>query len=102
MDTLKDLPVDDKSQLSSDQKAIMEKYVGTPAAQKEGDGLDSEDSSSKWKIIAYVSVLFVALLNPIVQGLFNRFPYFGGNEISVLVLTTIIFVIATTIIVFYA
>jgi hypothetical protein len=96
MDSLKDLPIDDKSQLSQEQRVVMEKYVGAPAVENtEGQ------QSSRWMIIAYLSALFVALINPITQGLFDRFPYFGGNNISVLVLTTIIFMVATTVIVFY-
>jgi hypothetical protein len=97
MDSLKDLPVDDKSQLSSDQKTVMEKYVGAPASVD-----NVEEQSSKWKLIAYISALFIALVNPLTQGIFNRFPYFGNNEVSVLVLTTIIFVIITTLVMFYA
>jgi hypothetical protein len=96
MDSLKDLPFDDKSQLSTEQKTVMEKYVGVPATENTGE------QSSRWMIIAYLSVLFIALINPMTQGLFDRFPYFGGNNISVLVLTTIIFAIATTVIIFYA
>jgi len=96
MDSLKDLPIDDKSQLSPEQRTVMEKYVGVPAVENtEGQ------QSPRWIIIAYLSALFVALINPITQGLFDRFPYFGGNNISVLVLTTIIFIVATTVIVFY-
>lgn len=98
MDSLKDLPIDDKSQLSPEQKTVMEKYVGTPPAVEN----TVEQHSSKWMIIAYLSALFVALINPLTQGLFDRFPYFGGNNVSVLVLTTIIFMVATTVIVFYA
>jgi hypothetical protein len=97
MDSLKDLPIDDKSQLSSEQRTVMEKYVGAPAVENTGG-----QQSSRWMIIAYLSALFVALINPMTQGLFDRFPYFGGNNISVLVLTTIIFMVATTVIVFYA
>jgi len=97
MDSLKDLPVDDKSQLSQEQKTVMEKYIGAPAVEN-----TKEQQSSRWMIIAYLSALFIALINPMTQGLFDRFPYFGGNNISVLVLTTIIFVVATTVIIFYA
>ena len=96
MDSLKDLPIDDKSQLSPEQRVVMEKYVGVPAVES-----NEGQQSSRWMIIAYLSALFIALINPITQGLFDRFPYFGGNNISVLVLTTIIFMVATTVIVFY-
>jgi len=97
MDSLKDLPLDDKYQLSLEQKTVMEKYIG---ASPVGDS--DEQYSSKWKIIAYITALFVILMNPMTQGLFDRFPYFGGNNISVLLLTTLIFAITLAIILFYA
>ena len=100
MDSLRDLPVDDKSVLNDQQKMALDKYVGSapPVEPKESD----TTVTPKWKSTLYISALFLALLNPITQGFLSKVPRVGDNYISILALTTLIFGVGTACILYFA
>lgn len=91
MDSLKDLPVDNKSTLSPEHKTILDKYVG--AAPNDNGSSFSVSSTSKWKTTLYIALVFLSLVNPITQGLLSKIPHVGDNYVSILGLTTLIFVL---------
>jgi hypothetical protein len=88
MDSLKDLPVDDKSTLSPEQKSILNKYIGGSAPSGSSN---NSNSTPKWKTTLYIAAVFLALVNPIVQGLLSKIPTVGDNYMYMLMLTTLIF-----------
>lgn len=97
MDALKDLPTDEKETLSAQQKSIVEKYVG--AAPTSGNAAST--STPKWKTLTYIIAVFLAIVNPVVQGFLSKTPYFGSNYASMLALTTIIFSVCVGVVIYY-
>lgn len=100
MDPLNTLPTDD-SMLDPKQKALMEKYLGSTSAST---GTDGDDNSSwtdgnKWKLVGYTTIIFFLLINPWIQQLLTKVPYFGGSDMTVLLLSVIMFAVLTTIVV---
>jgi hypothetical protein len=92
MDLLKDLPVDEKGMLSPEQKSILNKYIGGTAPNDSNSSDNKSNSSTpKWKTTLYVAAVFLALVNPVVQGLLSKVPVVGDNYVYMLTLTTLIF-----------
>lgn len=97
MDSLRELPVDDKSALNVQQKQLLEKYIGSaaPNVSKESNTNTSTEGTPKWKTILYISALFLALLNPVTQSIFSKIPKVGESYTYILALTTLLFVVGT-------
>jgi len=98
MDALKDLPTDEKDALSEQQKLIISKFVGGAPAKSKST---NNNSTSKWKIVGYIIASFLALLNPISQGLLSKLPYVGNNYTTMLAATTLIFSACVAIAIYY-
>ena len=101
MDSLKDLPVDDKDVLSDQQRSIMAKYMGGSAPSKSHSS-NSTSHASKWKMVMYLTGLFLALVNPISQGLLSKVPYAVDSYITMLALTALLFAVGTAIVMYIA
>jgi hypothetical protein len=101
MDSLDNLPVDDKSQLRDEEKDVMDKYLGSNSLNKKNNTYSKWSDISKWKIIGCISVVFLILANPWAQNLFNKFPYFGENKLKGSIISLVIFIILTIIIVMF-
>lgn len=102
MDSLSNLPTDD-SELDPKQKALMNKYLGSTNTNS-GSTSDGDDNSSwtdgnKWKLVGYTTIIFFLLINPWIQQLLTKVPYFGGSDMTVLLLSVIMFAVLTTIVV---
>ena len=96
MDSIDSLPIDDNSQLNDAQKMAMHKYVGAPAEPK-----SKWSDGNKWKLIGYLTVLFILIANPWSQSLLNKVPYFGGNEMTMTLLSGIVFAVGAIIVVMF-
>jgi hypothetical protein len=99
MDTLDSLPINEKESLNPQHKSILEKYIGGPATKSESAPQNAESnfsSSERWKVIGYASLIFVLIANPFIQSLLDKAPYFGGNNLKVLLLSVLLFIIITT------
>ncbi len=94
MDSLDSLPVDEKIKLNDMQKSVMEKYIGAPAGEK-------DNSTSKWKLVGYLTILFVLLSNSWTTSLFESAPYFGSSSIGVTALSMIVFAILSFIMLYF-
>lgn len=101
MDSLKDLPVDDKDVLSDQQRSIMAKYMGGSAPTKSNTS-GGASRTSKWKMVMYITGLFLALVNPISQGLLSKVPYVNDSYIIMLALTALLFAVGTAIVMYIA
>lgn len=99
MDSLRDLPIDDKSVLNDQQKMALDKYVGSAPTTKD---TENNDITPKWKSTLYISALFLALLNPVTQGFLSKIPRVGDSYISILALTALIFGAGTACILYFA
>ena len=103
MESLEDLPLDDRTKnapLSPEGKAKIKNFVGAAPKSKSHSSASGEDS--KWKIIGYIAIAFLALANPWINGLLSKLPYVGGNNITEFLTATVIFIITVIIIEFYA
>lgn len=101
MDSLENLPTsDDEVELPPQQAAVMNKYFGDSSSSK-SSGSPWKDTN-KWKIIGMAAVAFLALANPWVQAMLARAPYFGGNDMTTMLLSLLLFVILMIAIVMFA
>lgn len=100
MDSLQELPIDDKSQLGDREKDVMDKYLGSNNSATKNTYSKWSDTS-KWKIIGCMAVAFLILANPWAQSLFNKLPYFGENKLKGTIVSLVIFIILAIIIVMF-
>ena len=107
MDSLEDLPYDDEEEyeeVSPKKKALIQKFtggVGATSARKSQKSKDGESSSDKWKLVGYITVIFLVLANPWISGMLSNLPYVGGSSITEFLTVSVIFVIAITISIMY-
>lgn len=69
---------------SEKEKQIMEQLFGAAPKTKK---------KSMFKLLLYMTVLFILLANPWTDGLFCKVPYCGTSDISVLATKTLLFVL---------
>jgi len=102
MDSLKNLPVDDKSILSSEQKSVLNKYIGGSAPNGDENSSNSSNKSTpKWKTVLYMAAVFLALVNPITQGLLSKLPTIGDNYAYMLMITTLLYTLCTCVVLYF-
>lgn len=113
MDSLDELPFDEEESDvagAPQRREAINKFTGGPKKrtrfQRGNKSQDSSDSPSgesdnKWKIIGYITVVFLVLANPWIQTLLTRIPYVGGSQITEFLFTTVIFIIAVIVITMY-
>ena len=108
MDSLDELPFDEETDVAAapQRRAAINKFTGGPKksrtkAQNSKGNDDSDGSDNKWKIIGYITVVFLVLANPWIQTLLTRIPYVGGSQITEFLFTTVIFIIAVIVITMY-
>lgn len=86
MDKLTDIPVVNETQPSQQEAEVMKKYFG-----------DAEVTSTKpswasaFKLALYVCLLFLALSNPITDGIFCHLPYCGEGFATLMGMKLLIF-----------
>lgn len=89
MDKLADLPPKE-TQLSEQENDVLKKYFGE-------NSVSTESPKSSWmqtfKLALYASILFLALCNPITDGIFCRLPYCGEGVVTILAMKTLVFMI---------
>jgi len=95
MDSLENLPISDEES-SSNQDEIMDKYFGSLNEQKGNKML-----SSKWALVGYATLFFIILANPWSQSLINKLPYFGGNDMTLMIFSAVLFVLFMIIVVLF-
>ena len=91
MEKLSDLPPKADTKSTPQERDVIEKYFDSKSD-------DSSKSGSSWKLVAYTSLLFLALANPWLDGLFKMLPYCGESQIAVLFIKLILFAIVFAII----
>lgn len=105
MDALDQLPVsdDDSSESqASGSEAVMNKYFEPKSSTSSKDSASPWKSVDKWKIVGMAAVAFLVLANPWTQGMLSQVPYFGGNDMTTMVLSLLLFVILMIAIVMFA
>jgi hypothetical protein len=100
MDKLEDLPVDEDSTPTEKGTAILNKFFTKPNESKKPKSKWAD--IDKWKLIGYAAVLFVLLANPFTQDLLHKAPYFGGNGMSVMLLSLVLYVLILIALVMFA
>lgn len=89
MDKLTDIPPKE-TQLSEQENDVLKKYFGESS-------VSTESPKSSWmqtfKLALYASILFLALCNPITDGIFCRLPYCGEGVVTILAMKTLVFMI---------
>lgn len=86
MDKLSDLPPAE-TKLTQQENEVMKKYFG--------DAEPPADKQLSWtsilKLALYATVLFIALSNPIIDGLFCKLPYCGDGVMTLLATKAVLF-----------
>ncbi len=96
MDKLADLPPKE-TQLSEQENGVLKKYFGETSSSSGEDGtapVGKPGWIQTFKLALYASILFIALCNPITDGVFCRLPYCGEGVVSLLAAKTLIFMIS--------
>ena len=83
MEKLVDLPVKDDTDYTPEELATLQQYFG---------GVPPKDEGINWKLLGYISVLFVLLANPWIDDLICKIPK-CSNPIIVLVLKFVVFIL---------
>lgn len=100
MDSLDSLPTsDDETELPPQQAEVMNKFFG--ASQEKPKASPWKDMS-KWKTVGLATVAFLLISNPWIQAMLNHVPYFGGNDMTSMLFSVILFVLLMTVIVMFA
>lgn len=86
MDKLSELPPTE-TQLTPQENQVMKKYFG--------DGETPPEQRMSWasifKLALYATILFLALSNPITDGIFSKIPYCGEGIMTLLATKAIVF-----------
>lgn len=83
MDDLSTLPNNVKTIMTPEEQLVIDRYF--PEAVEGCDTL---------KMMGISTVLFLALANPITEGLLQRVPFCNGNMIAIMLVKVLVFVIA--------
>ena len=100
MDDLENLPLSDEEEEEESpvQQKVMKKYFGNKS-KASGDG--GWKDTSKWKIIGASVAAFLLLSNPWVLGMLQKIPYLGGNNMTELLASSVMFLVLMISIVFF-
>lgn len=96
MDELENLPTSEEEAVPAGDQEIMDKYF---KKSEESTEKSSGSSIGKWKIIGVSALVFLALANPLMNSLFQKLPYLGGNNMTELLAMVMTFLVITSTIV---
>ena len=85
MDKLSELPPIE-TKLTPQEHDVMQKYFGDSEAPEK-----QLSWSQIFKLAIYATVLFLALANPITDGIFSKIPYCGEGVVALLATKAVIF-----------
>lgn len=84
MDDLSTLPVNNKTVLSPQEQQVIDLYFPK----------DESGSCDNLKVVGYGALLFMVLANPLSEGLLEKIPFCNGNQLCLMVVKVLIFVVA--------
>jgi hypothetical protein len=82
LEKLDDLPVNEEAKPNPQEQQVMDKYFSEGDGKVSGKTQDSLKWGMTFKLAGLASLLFMALANPFVDGVFNILPYCGGNAFA--------------------
>ncbi len=98
MDDLNSLPLDENVKLNPKQKAMMQQYIGGSAPLQSSN---NDDSLNKMKLVGYIVIIFLVIMNPLSQKLMEKVPYVGENSTMIFVFSIVTFLILVAIAVMF-
>jgi len=110
MDNLSDLPIKNDTVKTKEEVEVIEQFFpgksvepfpGGAPQNDSGNTLDTLKTKLNWKLIGLSSLLFVALANPFIDGIFCKIPYCGDNAMTMLGIKVFLFIITMIIISFF-
>lgn len=108
MDILDTLPLDD-APFNEHQKQTMNQYLGPPPAAMmahSGKGATTIGATgesiedTKWKIIGYVVIAVLLVINPWTQSMLKNVPYAGDSNVVLMAVTMAILIVLLIIVMY--
>jgi hypothetical protein len=90
MDSLDDLPIDDKTKSTTNEINLLQKYF-------KGEMVTGSKGNADWKFIIYATIVFAILSNPISETFLDYCPYTGSPLVK-MAIKMMIFLVALSVV----